>query len=308
MGDYGYSKKKYTSHTYPSLNNDFGISKSFKIKDTYPSNGYTENNCFPYTQSIGITYSIAGYDNGTPLSFNIAFGDGSDDNKPFSAYVYVQTSASAAIGDNINTFLLLDPIANDSVPSDNITSYVFPVKNGWDPNSKVASVNGNSANQNIPINTKEILYTINFQNTGNDTAFNVFILDTLDKNIDLKSIQILNSSRKVNTNILPGGILKFNFNNILLVDSSFNEKASHGFVAYKAQLRPNLAFGTVVKNTAYIYFDFNKAVVTNTTVSTLNLPAGIGQLNSTRISMSIFPNPANNEFTITLNKNSRATA
>jgi hypothetical protein len=49
---------------------------------------------------------------------------------------------------------------------------------------------------------------------------------------------------------------------------------------YSIKLLNNLPIGTQIKNTAYIYFDFNEAVITNTTVNTLSVNVGVEELNN----------------------------
>jgi len=58
--------------------------------------------------------------------------------------------------------------------------------------------------------------------------------------------------------------LVFHFENILLPDSTVNEPASHGFVQFRINQLTDNPIGTVIENTADIYFDLNKAIVTNT--------------------------------------------
>jgi hypothetical protein len=72
--------------------------------------------------------------------------------------------------------------------------------------------------------------------------------------------------------VLTGGIVKFNFPNINLPDSLSDEAGSKGFVRFKVKLKDNLPLGTTIENTAYIYFDFNAPIITNTTVNTIALP------------------------------------
>ena len=62
-----------------------------------------------------------------------------------------------------------------------------------------------------------------------------------------------------------------------------------------AKLKKGLPIGTSIKNTAYIYFDYNPAVITNTTSSTLtNLTTGIAKAHN-KIGLQAYPNPANEE-------------
>jgi hypothetical protein len=74
-------------------------------------------------------------------------------------------------------------------------------------------------------------YIIRFQNTGNDTAFTVKILNPIDTNkLDISSIEFVNASHPVNINwINYQRNMEFKFENILLPDSNTNEPLSHGF-------------------------------------------------------------------------------
>src|SRR5205085_7852700 len=64
---------------------------------------------------------------------------------------------------------------------------------------------------------------------------------------------------------LNGNMVPFLFQDILLPDSIANEPLSHGFVTYSIKPMTNLVSGTMIKNKASIFFDYNEAVVTNET-------------------------------------------
>jgi len=72
--------------------------------------------------------------------------------------------------------------------------------------------------------------------------------------------------------ILENGILKFTFENIMLPDSNVNLIASNGFMKFKIGLKENLSPGTVIHNSAGIYFDFNAPVITETVFHTIEIP------------------------------------
>lgn len=95
-------------------------------------------------------------------------------------------------------------------------------------------------------------------------------------------------------------MVTFTFNNILLPDSNTNELLSHGFVKYTISPLPNAVSGKQVKNVAGIYFDFNSAVETNTTLNTLSLAAGIPSVNYENNSSKVFPNPFIEQTTVSL--------
>ena len=112
-------------------------------------------------------------------------------------------------------------------------------------------------------------YLIRFQNTGTDTAFNVYIEDVLDPNLDLTTLRPLISSHDYHVDFIGGDTVHFVFDDILLVDSFTNEAGSHGFIRYAIDMKEDLPLGTVLKAKAGIYFDFNEPVVTNEVFNTL---------------------------------------
>ncbi len=150
----------------------------------------------------------------------------------------------------------------------NNTSEVCVITTGsYDPNEKQVLPKGESSNGNILKNT-DLTYTIFFQNKGTDTAFNIRVADTLSSFLDANTIEVLATSHPMAL-VQNDGILSFNFNNILLPDDKTNEPGSHGYVIYKISPKLDLPIGVKIENTAHIYFDFNTAIVTNTTKNTI---------------------------------------
>ncbi len=126
-------------------------------------------------------------------------------------------------------------------------------------------------------------------------------MDTLDANVEASSFQRLAYSHDNITSISNTGIVKFNFPNIQLPDSNSNEPASHGYVQYKVKLKEGLPVGTAIANTAYIYFDFNAPVVTNTTVNTITLSNSIHNV-AALPAIQLYPNPAKDAVNVVADK------
>ena len=101
---------------------------------------------------------------------------------------------------------------------------------------------------------------------------------------------MLGSSRNYNIDILDGNILRWKFNNIMLADSNSNEPASHVYIQYRIKRNSNNTPGTQIKNTAYIYFDFNEPVVTNTTINTIETVTGIKSQSSNENELNVHLN------------------
>ena len=70
-------------------------------------------------------------------------------------------------------------------------------------------------------------YTIRFQNTGNDTAFNVVIRDTLESRLDITSFEMIEASHPYEFTLKDGKYATWTFSNIKLPDSIINETLSH---------------------------------------------------------------------------------
>lgn len=206
--------------------------------------------------------------------------------------ITVLTSLTANIGDTVCNTISVNPVTGDNNTANNTAVDCSPVTNSWDPNMKEVAAPGMNANGDIPPNPT-LTYTVHFQNTGTDVAYNIYILDTLDADLDVNTLKVLGYSHNMSMNLLAGNVMKFNFNNIMLPDSNANEPASHGYVTYSVALKPALANGTQMHNTAHIYFDFNPAIVTNTTVNTIDIALGVEEADKNAISVA--PNPASDK-------------
>lgn len=137
----------------------------------------------------------------------------------------------------------------------------------YDPNDKL--VHPNRAEQppfteNYTLYDEKLLYTLRFQNTGTDTAFNIVLRDQLSPDLDWSTFEPGSSSHPYEATLHDDGLLEFHFRDILLVDSTTNEPGSHGFVQFEIAVRQDLEEGTVIENSAGIYFDFNPPIITNT--------------------------------------------
>ncbi len=210
--------------------------------------------------------------------------------------INVATDTNAILGSQICFTLIVNPIAGDNNPVNNILTHCFTVVGSFDPNEKEVYPAGN-----IDTAQKWLTYTIHFQNTGTAEAQHIYVTDTLDSNVDAASFQLLAYSHQPMVQIKENAV-RFNFPNINLPDSNTNKPLSHGYVQYKVKLKNNLPLGTTVNNTAFIYFDFNSPVVTNTTTNTITTATGISKSAIATPQFAIFPNPATNSVTISIDE------
>lgn len=185
--------------------------------------------------------------------------------------------------------------ANDVNPSNNSFSNSQVVIGSYDPNDKMES-HGPQIQFNQFTANDYLYYTVRFQNEGTADALTVRIEDVLDAQIDPTSIRMIAAShpylmRRTNNHLV------WTFDNINLPPTSVNEAASKGYVMFKVKLNPGFAVGSVVPNTANIYFDTNPAVITNT-FNTQFVALNTAEFDSGNFVIS--PNPATNNVEIQL--------
>ncbi len=176
--------------------------------------------------------------------------------------------------------------------------------NSYDPNDKTVFKKSFHADNGTSFQEStidwyvddELEYTIRFQNTGTAPAQNIFIIDTLDAELDWSTFQLLHSTHGINVVSLGNGILRFEFNNIWLPDSSVSQELSQGHLTFR--IRENLGneLFSEITNTAYIFFDWNPAIITNTTYNINDYLEFVGEENA--FSVEAYPNPMLNELTL----------
>ena len=107
----------------------------------------------------------------------------------------------------------------------------------------------------------------------------------------ITSLRNVTASHPFTYAVTGQGELTFTFDNIMLPDSNANEPESHGAIEFTINQNTSNTIGTVIENTAYIYFDFNPAIVTNTVVNTIVAVTNIDDAISIDYSANIYPNP-----------------
>ena len=178
-------------------------------------------------------------------------------------YMLVKTPPVVSLGDTIRLTANIASTVADLTPVDNTFILAQRVLGSYDPNDKTESHGGKITTAQIG-NSEYLQYTIRFQNTGTDTAFNVIIKDTLSEKLDGNSLIMIGSSHNFQMTVNDGKNCSWEFNDINLVDSNRNEPLSHGYLVFLIKAKTALTIGDTIKNRAAIYFDANLPVFTNT--------------------------------------------
>src|SRR6056297_2366197 len=131
--------------------------------------------------------------------------------------------------------------------------------------------------------------------TGTAPAFNIRVADTLDTNLDLSTFQVTGYSHDCLTYV-EGNVATFRFNDIMLPDSTSDFDGSIGYVQYRVKAVEDLPVGTIIENTAHIFFDFNDAIVTNTTQNEYVINTSVNK--PQKQLATVFPNPGSGQFNV----------
>ena len=289
---------------YPTwTSGDPGFTKKYNIfYENYSATPYNGQASVIFVYDPGLLYQ---YSSGLQPSVDVANhtltwalnGVQLNQGQQLTPYFLVPDTMNA--GYVLHGSFTITPYSGDCDTSNNYFAYSDLVTGSFDPNEKdVTPANNLSANDSV------LTYTIHFQNTGTDSTHFIVVKDTLSPNLDpLTARTIASSSKGYNFTITGSGILTWTFNPYFLPDSSTNPGGSKGFVSFSVNKKRGLAPGSVISNTAGIYFDYNRPVATNTVTDTFANPAGIAQIsgNSSTVTVSAYPVPFNDETTIIVN-------
>jgi uncharacterized delta-60 repeat protein/uncharacterized repeat protein (TIGR01451 family) len=179
----------------------------------------------------------------------------------------IQPPPAVNIGDTLISYAFITPVGLDQQPKNNAFILKEVVVGSFDPNDKSESHAGQVSPAQL--NAGEYLqYMIRFQNTGTDTAFNVYVRDTLQSNLDWSTMEMVIASHPYKL-VMDNGVCLWSFNNIALVDSTHNEPNSHGYIVFRIRPLAGLVAGNQITNSAAIYFDYNLPVPTNIETTTI---------------------------------------
>lgn len=252
----------------------------------------------PYTLTLtfpaGVTVITSSLNPGYTISGNTITWNLNSALTAFSTYDQIMFNVPAGIPNGtVHSFTsTITPTGNisDCCTANNNGCLVQIVGNSYDPNDK----NVDHAEQIAPAVQDELTYTIRFQNTGTAPAQNIYILDTLSTNLDWSTFEMIEASHAMHVENLGNGVLRFNFPQIWLPDSTANEPESHGHLVYRVKENAANAEGTEIFNTAYIFFDWNDPIVTNTTYN-INTSLGV---NEAAVQSIVYPNPFQQQVTV----------
>ncbi len=271
----------------------------------YLGNSY----CFPTLGTATLTYSpkyiYRGGAKPSPISttantltWNTAPLSNTDPSPKDIYYVLWHNPATGYLtgGDTVHERFTIAPTSGDAFIADNTEIRIDTVRASCDPNAiEVAPASCYNVDT-------QFTFTVHFENTGNDTAFNIYVMDTLSANLDPSTLRIVMSSHNmfISKSVVSGHtIMKFDFPDINLLDSSYHGLCD-GMFRYTISNKQGLPIGANIMSRVGIYFDYNDVVMTNTVKNTKGCPAPLisETVLATYNNVTLYPNPATDELTI----------
>ncbi|GGD34708.1 DUF7619 domain-containing protein [Flavobacterium orientale] len=206
------------------------------------------------------------------------------------------TIPTVALGDQLTNSVSSTSVG-DFNANNNSASLLQIVSGSYDPNDKLEA-HGPEILYSTFGADDYLYYTIRFQNTGTANAETVIITDFLDSQLDETSIRMISASHAYTMNRI-GADLTWEFAAINLVPTLVSEADSQGYVHFKIKPKSGYAVGDIIPNTAQIYFDFNDPIITNTCMTEFVTTLGTDEF--TAGNLVLYPNPANDRVTISVN-------
>ncbi len=200
------------------------------------------------------------------------------------------------IGTSISSSVTVVQANTETSLANNTTTLAVMITSSYDPNDKLVATASEVPGSYMIMDDEWLDYTIRFQNTGSDTAFTVVITDTLSTVLDMASFQQGVASHPFTVSFKPDRVVEWRFENILLPDSNVNEPGSHGLVSFRIRPVTPLSPGTMIENTANIYFDFNPPVITEPSVLVAEFSTGVDE--TTVSSLVLAPNPTSDRLSV----------
>lgn len=270
----------YESYYMINVRNKGNQLLSGNVAFNYDSAAAVATNAFPFADAVGV---------GT-LTFNI------ENLLPFETRtIYVGLTYNTIESENV--WEEAEPISFEAIfnvtqpeatPEDNVFSFVQPLGEDAIVENAVYCMEGEEVD---PTEIGDYLhYTINFRNTGGETApFVALKSDINPDQFDINSIEVLNTTMPAQIKVV-GNMLELVFEDAQL------QPGGEGSVLLRMKSKETLQPGDMVEFGTAVYLDYDNMVQTNMAQTTFT--ASLGNDDFTTGSFTVYPNPAKDRFRI----------
>ncbi|MFP9097711.1 T9SS type A sorting domain-containing protein [Flavobacterium sp. RHBU_24] len=247
--------------------------------------------------SLSIVSVSSPYANITPTGFTCGYIDlQPGEVRYYNVLLLVPALPGVTLGDTVTATIESTVPDMDIAPENNTASFTTTITGSYDPNDKAEAHGGT-----IPVESfgadDVLTYMIRFENTGNGPANHVRITDALSNLLDASTVRMVASSHNGSYTLTRNGAnLEWNFSIYLPPSTDPESSTGKGYVVFTVKPLPGYAAGTIINNTAEIYFDTNPAIVTNTSSTEFTTTAGTAAFGKNMV--TAYPNPVTDVLTL----------
>lgn len=203
--------------------------------------------------------------------------------------------------DHVSYQAIAEPTPNEAYTEDNQSGLSQTITDSTFANEKQiypSPANGESYAV-ISTTQREVAFNISFANYSYDTVRTIYVIDTLDTDLDIEYIQETGSEHNYTTKVLNGppgsntAIVIWTFEDINLNPnpSRANDMFNYsGFIGFKFRFNSDLPEGLVITNRAKIIFDYEHEEMTNTVEGRVQKVSSTG-VSVLRNDYTVYPNP-----------------
>ncbi|MEC5171497.1 FG-GAP-like repeat-containing protein [Chryseobacterium nepalense] len=277
-------RKGYTNNQFRIVvsNQSRNISNSSVLNFTIPSSVSIISPSLPITQQESF---VANSKNYTRYSWSV--GSLNPFNNKTISFM-TGTDASVLIGDELDFKGEVVNSSTDCNIDDNVLTQKYSVYGAIDPNDILVFPKGYGKEGYI-LPDQLLTYTVRFENVGNFATQNVSIIDTIPQELDINTFKLVSSSHdNVSTEIVDNKIT-FTLENVFLPPTSVDSERSQGYVTFSILPKKGLKEDTKIKNSAFIGFDDENLLKTNTVVNTIQSKEQEQEMTV----VYLYPNPVN---------------
>lgn len=277
-------RKGYTNNQFKIVvsNQSRNISNSSILKFTVPSSVNIISPSLPIAQQESFVENSKNY-----TRYSWSMGSLNPFNNKVISFM-TGTDASVSVGDELD---FKGEIVNSSADcniDDNLLMQKYPIYGAIDPNDILVSPKGYGTEGYI-LPDQLLTYTIRFENVGNFATQNVSIIDNIPQELDINTFKMVSASHdNVSAEIIDNKIT-FKLENVFLPPTSEDSDKSQGYVTFSILPKKGLKEDTKIKNSAFIAFDDENLLKTNTVTNTIQSKAQEQEMTF----VHLYPNPVN---------------
>ena len=201
-----------------------------------------------------------------------------------------ETLPGALVRDSVCVDIEVTPTLGDNTVHNNTVRFCYEITENYSGTMKTVR-----PSRVYPGYENWLTYTVHFQNTGLNEVSSIRVEDVLSTNLDWQTLEVIGNSHDFEYEYHAFyGHFNVYFNDANLPTHLADEMASRGYIQYRVKPLSSLPFGTVIENSAKVYFDNELHLETDPAVTSYTGDLGLDEFND-EFAVTLYPNPNQGE-------------